>query len=315
MPGSLTLVEAVKTALANGETKRAGVISQFARTGGFLNALEFMTIPGGAYAYNLEAQLPAIAFRGIGESYTASTGVINPQTEALKIAGGDIDVDVALVKMYGPQTRTSQEVMKIKALAASYTSKLIKGDSSSNPREFDGLQVRISPTGTQFFENGATSGGDPLSLFKLDTMIASVAGPNKQLWLSRAMILRLTQAARNVGISGTINYEANQFGQKIAFYNGIPLIEAYPDSDGTEPIAFDEAAAGGGTTATSIYCVSIGDGYVRGLQNGDMEVRDLGETDVAPVYRTRTEWLTGLVIENGRGVARLRGISNAAVTV
>lgn len=311
MPGSLTLVEAAKNALNNGETKRAAVIAQFARTGGFLNALEFLTIPGGAYAYNLEAQLPGIAFRGIGESYTASTGVINPQTEALKIAGGDIDVDVALVKMYGPQTRASQEAMKIKSLAAGYTAKIIKGDSESNPREFDGLQKRV--TGTQLHDNGSTSGGDPLSLFKLDTMIASVAGPNKQLWLPRAMILRLTQAARSVGVSGTISYEPNQFGQKIAFYNGIPLIEAYPDSDGIEPIAFDEAGQGGGSTATSIYCVSIGDGYVRGLQNGDMEVRDLGETDVAPVYRTRTEWLTGLLIENGRGVARLRGISNAAV--
>jgi hypothetical protein len=56
--------------------------------------------------------------------------------------------------------------MKAKALAAEVTRVLIKGDSTSNPREFDGLQNRI--TGAQLIDNGATAGGDALSLSQLD---------------------------------------------------------------------------------------------------------------------------------------------------
>jgi len=306
-----SLIEAVKIALDNGETKRASIIAQFAQSSGFLNALTFKNIPGGAYRYNKEGALPGVAFRGINESYTESTGVINPEVEALTVVGGELDVDVALVRMYGAGTRATQESIKSKSLAATITAKLIKGDSTTNGREFDGLQVRC--TGAQLQDNGASSGGDPLSLFKLDTLIASVAGPNRQLWLSRTMKLRLTQASRTSAVGGFINFQKNEFGQQITTYNGIPLIEAYPDNDGTDPIAFDEVAAGGGTTATSIYCVSVGDGYLQGLQNGMIEVRDLGEIDAKPVFRTRVEWLCGMAVENGRGIARLRSISNAAV--
>jgi hypothetical protein len=93
---------------------------------------------------------------------------VNPQSEALRIAGGDLDVDVALVKMFGSNARAVQESMKAKALAASITTKLVKGDSTSDAREFDGLQARIPTTGTQFISAGTTDAADALSNFKLD---------------------------------------------------------------------------------------------------------------------------------------------------
>ena len=312
---SMTLMEYAKTALNGGETKRAGVISQFARTSGWLAPLPFDTIPGGAYAYDLEGALPGIAFRGVNESYTASTGIINPQTEALRIAGGDLDVDTALVKMYGPQRRSQEEVMKVKKLSAELTRVLIKGDSETQPREFDGLQKRI--TGDQLIAAGTTDAGDALSLFLLDEMIDQVAGPNRRLWMNKTMKRRLSQAARSSTVAGHIDYEIDDFGRQVTMYNGIPIDTPYPENDGTEPLAFDEQGDVGGTpggsSSTSIYCVSLGDGYVKGIQNGAIEVRDLGELDDNPKYRTRVEWLVSLVVENPKAAARLGGISNAAV--
>jgi hypothetical protein len=40
-------------------------------------------------------------------------------------------------------------------------------------------------------------------------------------------------------------------------------------------------------------------------------VRDLGELDTKPVYRTRLEFYTGLAIFGGKGAARLTGVLNA----
>lgn len=314
---AMTLLEAMKLAVNNGEMKRAGVIATFARTSAWLARIPFRSIPGNAYAYNTEGALPGIAFRGINEGYTSSIGVINSASEALRIAGGDLDVDVAIVKMLGEGTRSAHEMLKAKALAAAVSTKLIKGDSTSDVREFDGLQGRIITTGNQCIAAGTTDNGDALSLFKLDQLIGKVAGPNKQLWLNKTMIQRLTQAARTSTVGGFINFQMDQFGRQIAMYNGIPLVEPYPDNDGTEPLAFDEqgdiAATPGGSTSTSIYCVSLGDGYLSGIQNGVMEVRDLGESTTDPLLTTRVEWLIGLVAEHPRCIARLGGISNAAV--
>lgn len=310
---SLTLVEAMKLAAANGETKRAGVIATYARTSAWLANIPMRDIPGNAYAYNREGTLPGIAFRGLNETYTASTGVINPLSESLRIAGGYLDVDRAQVKMFGDGVRSTHEQLKVKALAATITSKLAKGDSTSDPRESDGLQVRL--TGAQLISNGSTNGGDALSLLKLDETIDAVSGPNKQIWCSKAMIRRLTAAARTTSVSGYITYAQDAFGRQLTQYNGIPLVPAYPDNDGTEPLPFTEVGAGGATaTATSLYVVSLADGYVSGVQNGMMDVIDQGLLDSEPKYRTLVEWLVSpIVIEHPRAAARLYGVSDAPV--
>jgi len=311
----MTLIEYAKTAMNNGEVKRASVISQFARTSAWLAGIPFDSIPGAAYTYDREGALPGIAFRGINESFTPSTGIINPQAEALRVAGGELDVDTALVKMYGPQRRAQEETMKLKALAAEVTRVLIKGDSSAEPREFDGLQRRI--TGEQLIAAGTTDAGDPLSLFILDELIDQVAGPNRQLWMNKVMKRRLTQGARKDTVGGHIDFEIDDFGRQVTMYNGVPIVTPYPENDGTEPLAFDEQGdvkgTPGGSSSTSIYCVALGDGYVKGIQNGGMEVRDLGEIDDESKFRTRVEWLVSLVVENPKAAARLGGISNAAV--
>jgi len=310
---SLTLVEAAKLMANGGETIRAGVISMFAQSSDLLRVLPFQDIQGNAYQYNREGSLPAVAFRGVNESYTPSTGVVNPLTEALRISGGELDVDTFLTKTGGPGIRGTHENLKVKALAAEMTRVLIKGDSTSNPREFDGLQARISLTGTQLVNAGSADGGDALSLAKLDELIDLVPDAT-HLIMNKAMRRRLTTAARTYTVGGFVTYVPDEFGRRITMYNDIPILVAYSENDGTDPLAFDEVGSGGTTaTATSIYAAHFGPGYVTGIQSGPMDVRDLGELDAEPKYRTRVEWFAGLVVEHGRAVARLRGISNAAV--
>ena len=95
---ALTLVEAAKLAADNGETKKAAIIEIFAAESDLLRTMPMLSIQGNSYAYNVENTLPGIAFRGINASFSESTGIINPQSEALKIAGGDLD-DAALTAM------------------------------------------------------------------------------------------------------------------------------------------------------------------------------------------------------------------------
>lgn len=306
---ALTLLEASK--LVSGDVVRAGVIEMFARSSEILRVLPFQDIPGGSYHYTQEGRLPGVAFRGVNQAFSESTGIVIPQVEVLRIAGGDLDVDGAIVKMHGAGVRTTHEAMKIKALALYIGKKIIKGDSTTDALEFDGLQNRI--TGSQLVAAGATNGGDPLSLLKLDEAIDAVDFPT-HLIMSQAMVRRLTAAARSTSVGGYITYGIDEFGRKITKYNDLPILVIDHDDTGARVLDFNEVGPGGATaTATSIYVVNFSEGMVQGLQNGTMDVRDLGEIDSKPVWRTRVDWLVGLATMHGRCASRLWGISNAAV--
>lgn len=306
---AMTLLEASK--LNKGDVVRSAVIEMFAASSDILGVLPFMDIPGGSYHYNQEGSLPGVAFRGVNEAYAESVGIINPQVEVLRIGGGDLDVDKALLKMHGQGVRSTHEAMKIKAMALYWTKKFIKGDSVADPREFDGLQARC--TGSQLIAAGATANGTPLSLAKLDELIDAVDNPT-HLVMNKSLVRRLSAAARTTAVGGDIEWMLNDFGKRVTVYNGLPILVADYDDLGARFMDFDEAATSGTATASSIYAISVGEGMLTGIQNGTMDVKDLGEIDDKPVYRTRVEWLNGFVALHGRCAARLWSIADAAVT-
>lgn len=305
---ALTLLEASK--LVSGEVKRSAVIEMFAVNSDIMRILPWEDIPGDAISYNVEGKLPGVAFRGFNEGFDESTGVINPETERLRIAGGDLDVDRAIVQTRGPGVRARHEAMKVKALSLYITDKIINGDSQVNPREFDGLRVRVG--GSQLFTGTGSASNGALSLEQLDSAIDAVDNPT-HLIMSKAMKRKLSAAAK-AGVGGDIETTKDDFGYQVTFYNGLPILIADYNDVGQRIIDFNEAGPAGGAVSTSIYVVSIGDGYISGIQNGTMEVRDLGEIDSKPVYRTRIDWLVGLTVQHGRALARVWGITNVAVT-
>lgn len=168
----LTILEAAKLA---DNPLQSGIVEIYATNNAVLERLPFADIQGTAYGYNREGTLAGIAFRGIKEGYTESTGIINPQTEPLTICGGDSDYDVALVKMAGNNDvlRAAHDALKAKALTLTWLKTWFDGDSVANPREFDGLNRRL--IGSQVIDAGA-AGGATLTLAKLDELIDAMRG-------------------------------------------------------------------------------------------------------------------------------------------
>jgi len=306
---ALTLLEAAK--LESGNAIKQAIIELYAGSSDILANLPFTSIQGNALKYNRESSLPGIGFRGVNEGYTASTGVLNPLTESLVIAGGDLDVDKFIVDTMGMNQRAVQEAMKVRALALAWTAKFIKGDTANDPKEFDGLQTRI--TGSQKIAAGSTANGTPLSLAKLDEAIDQTLNPTHMI-MSKAMARKFAAAARNTSVSGYISWDKNQLGQRVMMYNDLPILTVDLDHTQTAILPFTEAATSGTASATSIYVISAGEEGVIGLQNGGIDVRDLGELDSAPTYRTRVEWYTGLAAFNGRAATRLWSIADSAIT-
>lgn len=305
----MTLLEAAK--LNPGTVVRDAIIEMYVGSSDILLNLPFVNISGNALKYNREETYPGIGFRGVNESYTPSVGVLNPQVESLVIAGGELDIDKYLIDTMGANQRAVQEQMKVRGLAAAWTAKFIKGDMDTNPRELSGLQARV--TGDQKIAAGSTANGTPLSLAKMDEAIDQTLNPT-HIIMNKKMKRKFAAAARSTSVGGYISFAPNQLGQEIAFYNGLPILTVDLDNEGNEILPFTEAATSGTSTATSIYIVSMGDGMLSGIQNGVMDVRDLGELQTEPKLRTRVEWYNGIAIFHGRAVTRLWSIADAAIT-
>ncbi|MHC4138512.1 MAG: major capsid protein [Planctomycetota bacterium] len=303
----LTLLEASK--LVQDPLKR-GVIEIFPRVSPVLERLPFFEVTGQALKYNQEETLPGIAFRGINETYTADTGVVNPAVEALYIMGGLSKVDRALVKSQGNinNLRAIYDGMKAKAASLEYTKKFFKGDNSTDPNEFTGLEKRL--TGDQVIDMGSSDGGDTLTLDKLDETLDAVQGSADVIFCNKTMRRKINALMRAAGqATEPVN---DSFGRIISSYGGVPIAVVEDDKDGNPILDFDEPDLDDGdqTVCTSIYCVRFGLAeYVSGLQSGSMDVLDQGLQGT--FYQTLIEWICGLGVFHPKAAARLRGIKNA----
>ena len=97
----------------------------------------------------------------------------------------------------------------------------------------------------------------------------------------------------------------DDFGRPLMAYGGLPILIA--DRNGElAALPFTEASS-----TASVFVLSIGMDTYHGIQNGEMDVRDLGEINTPSAYRTRVEWLLGQAIPHPRAVARGTGFTNA----
>lgn len=281
---------------------QSGVVEIFASTNPFMLHMPYQNIAGAAYVYNREQTLPGIAFRGINESYTESTGVINQLSDPLKIIGGDLDTDVALIA-WGTganDTRAIHDAMKVKALSLAYLKTIFDGDSDDNAKEFDGLNVRL--TGKQVIEAGEDGG--VLTFEMLDDLCDAVAGQPSLLLMNQKMRSRVRAMARNIG---AFTIAKDDLGREVDMYNGVPIAIVEDDADGNAILGFDEEQ-GDSEATTSIYAVRFGADGMFGAQTAPISVRDLGEQHAKPAYRTRVEHYSTIVLEHPRCAARLKGV-------
>jgi hypothetical protein len=311
----ITLVEYAKS-FAN-EDIRKPIIEMFAKSTDLFEVLPFEGMMGSVFVYYRQAVLPTPQFRGINESSSSGHGTITPLQENTAIIDHDIDVDRAIIDRHGPERRNYEEQMGITAFGQLWSTTVIKGDQSTNPRVFNGLQVRANKYGRDM-HNSAASGGAALSLSNLDKAINAVNKPTHIVapYASRPLWI---QAARTQSLSGFVMQDFDVGSDKgvgglKASYAGLPFLWGYPKDDHPPMLDFNEVASGGGSAVTaSLYVLSIGEGKLRGLQIRPIEARDIGLLQDGKTYRTHLSWDVGLVDEHKYCMARLDSWTNAPI--
>jgi hypothetical protein len=309
---AITLIEAAK---GHRDPMRQGLIESFAAGSDILGVIPFTTIQGNAYQYTQEDALPTVDYRGANESYTANEGILNDVIEPLVTMGGDVEVDTKIVRQQGMETYTRRIAMKVKAASHRFFDTMINGQGpQSSAKDFSGLRNRLQVGSSRVIDN-ASGNGAALSLNKLDEVIDAVDNPT-HLIMSKAMRRLITTASRSSALGGFLTSERDEFGRQIMMYNDLPILIADRNDSAFASISFNEPAPDGDPTTglTSIYCVSLGDEGIVGIQSADPDGTDFGAVQDKPVYRFRMEWDCGIAIEGKRAAARLRGITTGAVT-
>ncbi len=310
---AVTLAQAA--VLSENDLQRS-VIEQFVIESSVLDRIPLLQIEGNAYAYNLEATLPGVAFRSVNEAYVESTGTFVQRSETLSILGGDADVDRFIVRTRGNlnDQRALQTRAKVKAASYKYQDTFINGDITVDAKAFDGLRKRL--TGGQVLTSGANGAvvsgtvAESLAFFnRLNALFGAVAGGPDVVYANRQVVYAILSASLVVGGGAVFVEDLN--GKRVVQWNGVPIVDIGNKADGT-PIIPQTEVAGTATNTSSIYAVRFGqdegDQAVTGLTNGGVQVYDLGEVSDKPVYRTRLEFYCGLATFGSQAAARLTGV-------
>ena len=149
----------------------AKVVDVFLRESEILQLLPFddtVSPQGGStltYSY-MQKVLPSTAsFRKLNEEYSHSAATMVKKSADLKIFGGEFDIDRVLKQAEGMFNNMAWQMEeKIRAAVSLFHYTLINGNSTSNDKEFDGLDKMLAGTASEF---GAGSSIDLSNITKL----------------------------------------------------------------------------------------------------------------------------------------------------
>jgi len=276
--------------------------------------------------------LPSVGFRRINGAYDSTDiGHFEHKVENISLFGRDIDTDEAIARAKNTiaDARAIQQTLTLKAMAYAFNDKFINGKVTADaPLEFNGLRERVDKIAAT-----VASGGEGLTSQKIDAACGGVGILNSsaasQTFLDKLYALiyaikghapdyllmnaKMFQAIQSIlRREKLLNTTQDMFGRVIDTFMGARLIDIGVKADQlTEIILNTETTGGlpGGSECTSIYAIkfSVGD-MTWGIQEFPLEVKDMGELESKPAYRTRVTWNLGLSTVDPRSVARLYDI-------
>lgn len=301
------------------------VIDEF-RKSALIDALTFdntVKPQGGetmTYSYNRVITQPTAAGRAINTEYTPQETVTNRISIDLKPFGGSYELDRVIIKHETQvvdhiQFQTEQ---KVKATRALFHDWFINGDEGGDPLEFDGLDVALTGSSTEY---------TPAAVIGLDSAANIYAN-----WQAFMYALRQARALMN-GAPGLylMNDEMFAVFQSVADFAGVTLLAldrfggevlqwgnsllvSMGDKPGTSDPIIPISTATATSGQTSIYMVRTGLDGVHGVSpDGNVLVETYLPDLLAPgaVKLGEVEMVAAVAIKATRAAGVIRGIKIA----
>ncbi|MBI2886277.1 MAG: phage major capsid protein [Chloroflexi bacterium] len=295
---AITLAEANKLAL---DAMLQGVIETIIKDDPLLETLPFVPIVGNSLLYNRENAAASAAFFDVGDAWTESTPTFTQVSTALKILGGDADVDNFLARTRANVQDLEAAViqLKAKAVADKLRDTLVNGDTAVDAKSFDGLDKLIGAGAQQITMgvNGAT-----LTLAKLDELIDTVLGGKPDLVLMSKRSRRTLNSLFRASGAGVLPTDRTEFGNFVELFNGIPVV--------VSDYISDAKTVGSSADCSTIYAFQMGEGAFAGLSSRDtiIEVERVGSLETKDATRTRVKAYVSCALFSTKKAAKLIGV-------
>ncbi len=245
-----------------------GIIDEFAKSSFILNNIPFddcvSPVGGGAtltYGYTRLITQPTADFRAVNSEYATNEVQKQRYTTDLKVFGGAYEIDRIIAGMGGIADEVAlQSAQKVKAASALFSDTIINGNSSTDANVFDGLDVAVTGSDTEFTPDAVIDLSTSAKVTEnatafvdaLDEWLGEMDGVDAILCNSK-MAAKFRAVARRMGM---YQETKNSFGQRVEHYGSIPFVDLGAKPGSNDPIVgIDEGI-------TSLYAVRFGlDGF------------------------------------------------------
>lgn len=301
---------------------QAGIIDEFAKSNYLLNNIPFddvvSPLGGGAtmtYGYTRLVTQPTAAFRAVNEEYTPQEVKKQRYTVDLKIFGGAFEIDRIIAGMGGIVDEVQlQAAQKAKAASALFCDTVINGDSATNAKAFDGLDVALTGTDTEVTASASADLSTSALvttnymafLDEFDEFLSNLNGTPDALLMNSKMAAKMRAVARRAGMYQTTQ---DAYGRTVEQYGGIPFVDLGAKPGSNDPII------GITTGKTDIYAVRFGlDAFHAISMAGQPPVRmwlpDF--TTAGAVKKGEVEMTAAVALKASKSCGVLRGVKVAA---
>ena len=295
-----------------------GIIDEFAKSSYIMNNIPFhqcvSPVGGGAtltYGYTRLVTQPVAEFRSVNSEYNTHEVEKQRYTTDLKVFGGAFEVDRLIANMGGIADEVAlQSSQKVKAASALFSDTLINGNSSSDANVFDGLDVAVTGTDTEYIPTAtidlstseAVTANATAFVDQLDEWLGTMEGVSAILCNSK-MAAKFRAVARRMGV---YQLTKNDFGQAVEHYGDIPFVDLGAKAGSNDPIVgIDEDGT------TSIYAVKFGmDGFHAISMTGEAPCKIwLPDFSTAgAVKKGEVEMVAGCALKSTKAAGVFRGI-------
>ena len=225
--------------------------------------------------------------------------------------GGDADVDNFLkaTRSNVQDLEAAVVELKAKALKDKFEETFIYGDSTAEPKQFDGVRglIDTGTAGDQVVAAGAS--GATLTLSMLDELIDAIKGGKPDILLmSRRSRRKINALVRASG--GLMDSDRDSWGNFVQLWDSIPIgvndwiLDTHVVSGGVE------TDTTGGDCST-IYALQFGEGGLCGLTApGHLTVEPIGSLETKDATRSRIKWYVSMALFSSIKAAALIGIQD-----
>lgn len=286
----LLVEEAAK--LSEADLQR-GIIEEIIDKEDLLAVLPFVRTDGKSYDYVREGTLSEAQFISPYDVVPEGASTFEEVSTKLKILAGDVDIDKFTAETQSDLN--SQVAIQLQGKAKGITRKfrrtLAQGDTSVDPKQFDGVLKLVHAD--QKIDAGETA----LSFSLLDELLDAVPNGADAIFMTSAHVRALRALLRATGGLEPAHIMMENFGRPMLTHNGVPILvnDFFPVGDNS------------GTKSANIVAARLNEtdglhGIFGGAAAG-VRMEQIGTVQNKDAIRYRVKWYAGLALKSTKSLA------------